>query len=171
LDTGKRSISSYSLIIIGLFLLLFGALAGMYQKSSGNSTEGGLVLLFEVLFPPPGTVLYHTDFTWNIIGALLLSSGLLFYKYTREKAVQHPRIRTAAVVVTSILFFYGLFALRGGLFFHYEYCYLPGAAFLGFDCGNIFTFSPVMIGILYTLIGSISFAGVTVSNLSIARLR
>ena len=142
----------------------------MYQKSSGNSIEGGLVLVFQVLFPPSGTLVYHTDFTWNIVGALLLSSGLLSYKYTREKAVQFPRIRTVALVATSLLFFYGLFALRSGLFFHYAYCYLPGATFLGFDCGNIFTFSPVVTGILYALIGSISFVGVTVSNLSIARL-
>ena len=83
--------------------------------------------------------------------------------------MQYPGIRTAALVVTSILFFYGLFALRSGLFFHYAYCYLPGAAFMGFDCGNISTFNPVMTGILYTLVGSITFAGVAVSNLSIVR--
>ncbi len=116
-------------------------------------------------------MVYRADFAWNIIGALLLSCGLLSYIYTREKAVRYPRIRTAAVIVTSIFFFYGLLALSGGLFSHYVYCYLPGTVELGGpDCrGSIFAFGPVVYGILYALVGSISFVGVTVSNLSIAR--
>ncbi len=117
LDTGKRSISSYSLIIVGSFWLLFGTSAGISQGFSGSDTQ--LTPIFEALFPPPGAVVYRADFAWNIVGALLLSCGLLSYIYTREKAVRYPRIRTAAVIVTSIFFFYGLLALSGGLFSHY----------------------------------------------------
>lgn len=113
----------------------------------------------------------RADFTWNLVGVFLILLGLLSYRYTREKVAPYLTVRRVTVVGISILLFFGLFMLNAGLFDHYTYCYTQSPAILGRDCGNIFTFPFTLFGIVSALIGSISFATVTLSTITVVRSR
>jgi hypothetical protein len=169
LNERAGSIASYSLIIIGLFWILFGTSATICQNNCTSSRTGGLVPIFEALIPFPGTWVIRADFAWNLVGVLLMSLGLLSYKYTRERIVPHPGIRKVAIVGAAIILFSGIFMLNTALESQYIYCYLPGAVhYPRFDCANIFNFPGVLFGAVTMILGSISFTAGTLTSISIA---
>jgi hypothetical protein len=164
----RRSIASYSLILIGMFWALFGTSATISHGSSGSDSP--IVLIFQVLIPQAGSTVVRADFTWNLVGILLVFLGFLSYRYTREKIGPHTAIKRAAVIGTSMLFFAGLLWLDQSLYFHNEYCYTTWPAIIGVECGNILTFLALpyfTLGIIGAPIGSIGFAFATLSTIRI----
>jgi hypothetical protein len=165
-DERKRNIASYSLMVVGLFWALFGTSATISQGSSGS--DSSLRFILQVLAAPPGAVVTRVDFIWNLIGVFLILLGMLSYKYTREKTMRrYQTFRRVAVAGTSILLFFGLLVLNTALFFRYEYCYTTGFPGIpGMDCRDVFSFPNIILGIVTTLVGTVSFTVATLSNVT-----
>lgn len=169
LNERAGSIASYSLIVIGLFWTLFGTSATICQNNCSTTHTGGLAPIFEALIPFPSTTVIQADFAWNLFGVLMMSLGLLSYRYTKERILSHSGIRKVAIAGAAIILFSGMFLLYTALQFQYIYCYLPGAVhYPRFDCANIFDFPGVLFGAFITTFGSICFTAGTLTSISIA---
>jgi len=110
----------------------------------------------------------QADFVWNLVGVLVMLLGLLSYKYTRERILPYSRIRRVAIVATAVILFSGMFVLNRSLESQYIYCYLAGGVhYPRFDCANILDFPGVLFGVVTTILGSIGFAALTLSTISL----
>jgi hypothetical protein len=168
------SVAAYSLIAIGLFWLLYGTFATIQRSDCNCTTTGPLVPIVAALAPLPGTTVTSADYSWNLLGVLLVSLGLLSYACTRERRrlPRFSKISKVAIVGAAVVLFFGLFVLTEGLQDRYLFCHLPGLPPIPpVDCSDVLSFPGVALGAVTTALGSAAFTALTLSAVVIVRPR